>query len=189
MRRSFLPIMAWFCLVLCSSVVALRLRSYRLYDTVIAFRENYTIALTSGDGTLRVLFMRNYKGPNAEHVEPQIRYWNNTPLVWGGMRGSMGVAEYQKYLRYGLAFDLNNRLKKDSYGRPYYSGYRFYLSDWFIMFGFLITPAVWLLRWNRKRRRRAPGLCIVCGYDLRATPNRCPECGTVPEVGETYKAG
>jgi hypothetical protein len=44
--------------------------------------------------------------------------------------------------------------------------------------------AAWMVL-ERRRRRRADTLhCRACGYDLRATPERCPECGALPPQGE-----
>jgi hypothetical protein len=39
-------------------------------------------------------------------------------------------------------------------------------------------PCILLFRAIRRRAFRQVGRCAVCGYDLRATPGRCPECGT-----------
>lgn len=60
-----------------------------------------------------------------------------------------------------------------------------YESFWEIVFplwlppAMLLAPAVllWLAAYLRRRHRQRRGLCPVCGYDLRASPDHCPECG------------
>jgi hypothetical protein len=52
------------------------------------------------------------------------------------------------------------------------------MRPWLFVFPPAILPTCWALRYLRRRRIKRDGLCPTCGYDLRATPDRCPECGT-----------
>jgi hypothetical protein len=56
----------------------------------------------------------------------------------------------------------------------------FVLPWWAVVVVTAIYPAAWAVvarRRHRDRRRREMGLCRGCGYDLRASEGRCPECG------------
>lgn len=41
-----------------------------------------------------------------------------------------------------------------------------------------VLPAMWVMHRIRRGRATGAGCCASCGYDLRASPERCPECGT-----------
>jgi hypothetical protein len=52
---------------------------------------------------------------------------------------------------------------------------------WFVLLLFAALPArsvLVLTHHRRTRQRLVAGLCPTCGYDLRGSTERCPECGT-----------
>ena len=48
---------------------------------------------------------------------------------------------------------------------------------------FIVSTIAVAARLVHRGRRQRQGSCPRCGYDLRATPERCPECGTVVAPG------
>jgi hypothetical protein len=71
---------------------------------------------------------------------------------------------------------------------PYWSvGVR----EWLLVFLTSLVPLITIsvaARSALAKRRLRRGICPACGYDLRATPDRCPECGTpVPPKPEAAR--
>lgn len=68
------------------------------------------------------------------------------------------------------------------------------VPHWFVALVFAALPLLrthQAIRLRRVRRRAEQGLCESCGYDLRGTPERCPECGAVrkpPPVAAAFPA-
>lgn len=56
-----------------------------------------------------------------------------------------------------------------------------------------LPGTIWAVRWKARqvKRRSKAGLCTKCGYDLRASGARCPECGeenVKPSQSTTWQA-
>jgi hypothetical protein len=91
------------------------------------------------------------------------------PTVFGRAKASMSMRGFYFY-------------DEASTGYPYLPAVRWFrmvsISFWPIILVSAILPATWTYRYLQTRRRRPlTEACRVCGYDLRATRDRCPECG------------
>ncbi|HEV8607350.1 MAG TPA: hypothetical protein VGQ99_18580 [Tepidisphaeraceae bacterium] len=95
------------------------------------------------------------------------------------------VGRYDAYVYYGTRY--SKRLL--GFGTeaiwPEYGGRYVNVPHWFVVSSFGMMAVIFARKWWRGRRVESIGRCRVCGYDMRATPERCPECGSANEYIRT----
>lgn len=150
-------------LLLSIATVGLWVRSYRAAEVLQWTRSGTFEELFASAGGL--FHSVNYK---TGMPESPVRYQRKPPL---GLWIAPSVTEKQRWHFAGFWWV--------STGAPYPAGRSIGVPCWFVTACFTILPSTWLMR-RRANRRYPDGSCLSCGYDLRATPDRCPECGSVP---------
>ena len=94
--------------------------------------------------------------------------FSTTPRIREGLGGS----EFE-HERLGIAWEKFGSYRGGGTGWAVRFPYRYLLCV------LAMAPLVPLRYAYKKQKRKRLNLCIYCGYDLRATPERCPECGVV----------
>ena len=192
MRGCLFTILAAASAMLCVGALALWVRSYWRYDIV-----SRTSDLRSdvGDEEERRMFIRSNRGifaligtaiatgrgPTAPDRPLTVRWARLSDVAepaWDLRQTSVLRPPFGRNVA-GFAYGREAGAKVAIGGSWYQQRQRIYsVPHWFAALVLAIPPALWF--W-RRLRRPAPGTCLSCGYDLRATPGRCPECGAIPE--------
>jgi len=191
MRRRFFRLSALICLLLGAATAALWVRSYWIGERLdwSVGKGQRRLYIEQG----RVTFLSApLVGMNGKHYEG----WNSAPVgtrwyvddgttwgidqrsaTWAGFKSTNGT--YASILdEAGVGSSLSQR--------PRY--WVLVVPCWFFVVICLPLPVCFVLVELRRFRRRAIGRCPVCGYDLRASSIRCPECGTAISVGSPAAA-
>jgi hypothetical protein len=104
------------------------------------------------------------------------------PTGWGWTRRPPDGAKDRDMRGLGFWGQRGFRFRRLAQGPPVtpatIRGFSMSFPLWAAMVALALPAAPWCARLARARRLLRRGLCSSCGYDLRASPGRCPECGT-----------
>ena len=162
MKRKLFTSLSAVSLLLCVAVSVLWVRSLSRVDIIDYTVFDYSIGLGSSGTQLKLVVLRSPAGLTASEWELLCtRAGTASGTAFGADEGEINFGRYL-----GMA-----------------SWARFWVPHWSAL---LALAAV---TWCSIRFRGERGIvvsnhsCPNCAYDLRATPDRCPECGTARAAG------
>jgi hypothetical protein len=154
-------------LLLCAAVCVLWVDSYRFHTSVSNATETRTCSLVSAAGSVVFSSLDYTEGGDG--------------LTWG-RRPAYDLASlfppdwFMEMNDFGFAFTR----KEVEFVNPDGSKtviWNVVLPHWLLACASGVMPLVYGVARMRRKWRCYQGRCAACGYDLRASPERCPECG------------
>lgn len=180
MIRLIFAVAAVLSLLLCVAVCVLWVRSYRLTDSVELLHHSGAYSIESAAGRVKaIVWPGSPYGAIFTHSEPfEFRSSNDHPLF-----------DVEFPTRYGFGYQTTwilveaPGMRAGNFGPKYTSANQCILSlaapHAFAAAVLFMFPSFWACSEFRRRRRQRNRCCGTCGYDLRASTELCPECGTV----------
>lgn len=168
-------------LLLCTATSYLWYRGFHTNDGCywVAPGQSYQLSVDSGKG--KIAFSLIYVAAGTEHLNstPGFHYEASKPMNLY----ALGWPVDFNWQRLGFLVRSFRSLLTSPAGNPWVIRWSFVaLPCWFVLTVLAFPPAAWLTQ--HRRVVQSQGFCRTCGYDLRATPDKCPECGTVPPKKE-----
>jgi hypothetical protein len=182
-KRRLFNLAATLSLVLCVATAALWGRSYQ--------RQGWVKWTRCGSSRCHGLLLGSYPGRLAIEIAWQssdARPLRRSGFIRPPMSAEPGYRSWSgetprstdSYDAYAMTLPDRHDLHQFA-GIAWYADYS-YTNSWHLLFphryvvlAAAVLPMWWLWRVRRMRRRARRNACVVCGYDLRATPERCPE--------------
>ena len=187
MKRRVLNLLAVVSLLLCMAAIAMWVRSYFLLDDVchIGRWHIHNFSSLRGRGFIQWGWSRE------DELKSATGRYAGGGFFWdSSSRGAeLAVDSMSRGWRLG-GFDCFSweTKHKTPAGLPAGGEHVFIFPLWFPAALTAAMPALLGRRLLRSARRERLGRCQSCGYDLRASKDRCPECGSII-AAQTQNAG